>query len=397
MKCEGGNMSIDQITGKAICGVLLTLLTSSAFAQAVPGGAAAKVAMPKVAVPNVGSVKVPTTNLNGAKVVTTKVPTMKANSIIPGTPNTGRMVVGASQPGLANNSLQQINANNSLPQTNLLTGQLNGSSPLLGAQSARLNQLNIAAGNPASLSPLQQQLSLTSPQLSQINQFQTAYNQQITELNNRALSDPQGTSGLYAQARQQLQQQVGSVLTPQQRLTLSQATGVPDSFSGDNAFQNFSNRTGGASSLNPNGTFNNVGGTTLNNMAGTQLRTLNNSNLNNLSPGIGSSAAASGMRSNALNSMNSGFMNISNPAVQQQLGLSTSQLSQLQTGQLNYIQQLGDLSSRFRTDPQGTLSLYNNAMQQSQQQINAILTPQQRQILTNLTGITTPVSGSTSQ
>jgi|GEM_PF-5949125 len=81
------------------------------------------------------------------------------------------------------------------------------------------------------------------------------------------------------------------------------------------------------------------------------------------------------------------------PSLQTQLGLSNSQVGQLNQFQAAYNQELASLSNRFASDPQGTTSLINTAGQQLQQNINSVLTPAQRQSLSQMTGQSNPFSG----
>lgn len=253
------------------------------------------------------------------------------------------------------------------------------------------------------------QLNLSSGQISQINSFQNNFNQEMISLNNRFASDPQGTSSLAAQARQQLQQQINSVLTPQQRVNLSQLSGQPDPFSGDNAFANANTSTTAnnllnygalnmltgnngllpASAMSPmNSGIAMTNNTATNNLLGANQRP---STANGTQAGVNAAMKPNAQLTNA-----TGFSTITNPNVQKALNLTNQQIAQLQQFQLDYAQQLGSLSSQFQTNPQNATTLYNNAISQSQQRINSVLTPTQRQILSNITGVPDTFSGDSS-
>jgi len=296
-------------------------------------------------------------------------------------------VNGLSNGGLtgSQNAVQQM-AGTRLNPANAASG-IPATSGLVKA-SLNQNGLMALSGNNGLSTMLQQRLNLSSSQISEINQFQANYNQEIAQLRNRMQSDPQGTASLMNQAGQQLQQRIDSVMTPQQRQTFSQLTGVPDSFSGTSSLNNVPSTATG-SPIGPNGINSNVGLNTATSVAAPPAIPASSFATGKL----GASALVGLPATQPLRLGSGGFLPISNPAVQQALQLTPSQLSQLQAMQGSYVQQLGELSGRFQTDPQGTLSLYNNALQQSNQQIESVLTPQQRQLLSSMTGMPNAFSG----
>jgi len=323
------------------------------------------------------------------------------------------------------------------------------------------NGLMALGGNNELSTLLQQRLGLSSNQISQIDQLQAAYNKELTQLQGQLQTNPQGTVNQMVQAGQQLQQQIDSILTAQQRQVFAQLTGIPNTpaanmlanniasglpNTGTNSLLNSGNlqNAGTAStnignsslnaqnnllnqnstlnangSLSPNGSLNASGSLSANGSlnengalnGNNSLNSANNFSSNSAPLGQGgsvslavSNAAANHPTPPAIPAQtlatanaklgsqpfrlgNGGFLAINNPGVQQALQMTPGQLSQLEAMQSNYIQELGELSGRFQTDPQGTLGLYNNALQQSTQQIESVLTPQQRQLFSRLTGL----------
>lgn len=374
----------------------------AAKAAAPRGAAAAKpTAVPKTTVPNrVAPTGAPTGAVNQQPLQFQGQNAFNGNLQMQNGFNQGRLGVNGNlqTPNGLNGNLQLQNSMNSnlgqmngnlgnnslLNQHNLNLQSQTAGQQLLGSQggfSTLLNQTNANTNGIMLGNQLQQQLNLSSGQVSQINQFQKSFEQELNQLSGRFQTDPQGTKSLLMQAQQQLQQDVNSVLDPSQRQALSQATGTPNSFSGTNPLQNSASATTATSTLAGRNNAANTGSANAaqQSAANAQLGSLVSAGLGNVNP---------------FTLGNGGFLGITSPGVQQQLNLSPLQMSQLRSAQLNYIQELGNLSGRFQTDPQGTLSLYNNALQQSNQQIESILTPQQRQTFSALTGATDSFSSS---
>jgi hypothetical protein len=190
-------------------------------------------------------------------------------------------------------------------------------------------------------------------------------------------------------------------------------SGVADPFSGDTAFAN-SNASTTANNLLTYGALNMLTGSNglfpasaisptnstsvaANNTAASNLLGANQGSASMKATQAGANVAGNAaITTNAQTANASGFSTITNPNVQKALNLSTQQIAQLQQYQLDYAQQLGGLTTQFQTNPQNATTLYNNAVSQAQQRINSVLTPAQRQMLSNITGVPDPFSGDSS-
>jgi hypothetical protein len=77
---------------------------------------------------------------------------------------------------------------------------------------------------------IQQKLNLTDQQRQQLQQFGSTYNQQLNTLQQNSQANPQATANQFNTLRQQANQNINSILTPQQQQNWRQMTGDPYNF-----------------------------------------------------------------------------------------------------------------------------------------------------------------------
>jgi len=91
-------------------------------------------------------------------------------------------------------------------------------------------------------------------------------------------------------------------------------------------------------------------------------------------------------RYNQLQLQYQGYNAFSDPMVQQKLNLTAEQRQQLNQQGQNWTTQMNTFGTTYQTDPTGSTKKYNEMRKQSGEQINTVLTPEQRKSWQQMTG-----------